>query len=137
MIKYVLPQSLPTLWGNTKEKVEACCNQSIRQCLEKIRSCFSVPKSGLTLCDPMDCSTPGFPIFHYNPELFRFMSIESVMLCNHLILCRPLPLLPSILSSLRVFSKESILRIRWPKYWRFSISPCNEYSGFISFRMDR
>ena len=66
------------------------------------------------------------------------MSIESVMLSNHLILCHPLLLLPSIFPSIRVFSHESVLRIRWPKYWSFtfSISPSNEYSGLISFRMD-
>ena len=66
------------------------------------------------------------------------MSIESVMPSNHLILCRPLLLLPSIFPSIRVFSNESALRIRWPKYWsfRFSISPSNEYSGLISFRID-
>ena len=68
----------------------------------------------------------------------KFMSIESVMPSNHLILCRSLLLLPSIFSSIRVFSNESALRIRWPKYWSFSfsISPSNEYSGLISFRMD-
>ena len=67
------------------------------------------------------------------------MSIKSVMPSNHLILCHPLLLLPSIFPSIRVFSKESVLRIRWPKYWSFgfSISPSNEYSRLISFRMDR
>ena len=66
------------------------------------------------------------------------MSIESVILCNHLILCHPLLLLPSIFAKIRVFSNESALCIRWPKYWSFSfsISPSNEYSGLISFRMD-
>ena len=66
------------------------------------------------------------------------MSIESVMLSNHLILCHPLLLPPSIFPSIRVFSNKSVLRIRWPKYWSFSfsISPSNEYSGLISFRMD-
>ena len=66
------------------------------------------------------------------------MSIELVMPCSHLILCRPLLLLPSIFLSIRVFSNESVLHIRWPKYWSFSfsISPSNEYSGLISFRMD-
>ena len=66
------------------------------------------------------------------------MSIESVMLSNHLILCCPLVLLPSIFPSIRVFSSESVLRMRQPKYWSFSfgISPSNEYSGLISFRMD-
>ena len=69
-------------------------------------------------------------------SLLRLTSIESVMLCNHLILCHPLLLLPSIFPSIRVFSNESALRIRWPKYWSFSFSPSNEYSGLISFRMD-
>ena len=71
-------------------------------------------------------------------SLFRLMSIESVMPSHHLILCRPLLLLPSIFSSIRVFSNESVLCIRWPKYWSFSfsISPSNEYSGLISFRID-
>ena len=70
-------------------------------------------------------------------SLLKLMSIELVMPSNHLILCRPL-LLPSIFPSIRVFSNESILCIRWPKYWSlsFSISPSNEYSGLISFRMD-
>ena len=71
-------------------------------------------------------------------SLFKLMSIESVMPSNRLILCCPILLLPSIFPSIRVFSKESALRIRWPKYWSFSfnISPSNEYSGLISFRMD-
>ena len=71
-------------------------------------------------------------------SLLKFMSIESVMTSNHLILCPPLLLLPSIFPSIRVFSYESVLHIRWPKYWSFSfsISPSNEYSGMISFRMD-
>ena len=71
-------------------------------------------------------------------SLLKLMSIESVMASNHLILCHPLLLLPSIFPSIRVFSNESALRIRWPKYWTFSfnISPSNEYSGLISFRMD-
>ena len=71
-------------------------------------------------------------------SLLKLMAIESVMPSNHLILCRPLLLLPSIFSSIRIFSDESVLRIRWPKYWSFSfsISPSNDYSGLISFRMD-
>ena len=71
-------------------------------------------------------------------SLLKLMSIESVMPSNHLILCRPLLLSPSIFPSIRVLSNESVLRIRWPKYWSFSfnISPSNEYSGLISFRMD-
>ena len=72
-------------------------------------------------------------------SLLKFMSIESVMPSNHLILCHPLLLLPSIFPSIRIFSNESVLRIRWPKYWSFSfsISPANEHPGLISFRMDR
>ena len=71
-------------------------------------------------------------------SLLRLMSIELVMPSNHFILCRPLLLPPSIVSTIRVFSKESVLHIRWPKYWNFSfsISSSNEYSGFISFRID-
>ena len=69
-------------------------------------------------------------------SLLKFMSIELVMPSNHLILSHPFFLLPSIFPSIRVFSNESVLRIRWPKYWRFSISPSNEYSALISFRID-
>ena len=85
----------------------------------------------------MDCSTPGLPVHHQLQSLLKLMSIKSVMPSNHLILCRPLLLLPSIFSSIRVFSNESALRIRWPKSWSFSISisPSNEYSGLISFRV--
>ena len=98
----------------------------------------SVAQSCLTLCDPMDYSTPGFPVLHQLPSLLKLVSIESVMPSNHLILCRPLLLLPSIFPSIRVFSNESVLHIRWPKYWSFSFSirPSNEYSGLISFKMD-
>ena len=69
-------------------------------------------------------------------SLLKFMSTESVMLSSHLILCHPVLLLPSILPSIRVFSNESALRIRWPKYWSFSNNPSNENSGLISFRVD-
>ena len=86
----------------------------------------------------MDCSLPGFLAHHQHLELLKLMSIESVMPSNHLILCRPFLLLPSIFPSIRVFSNESALRIRWPKYWSFSfsISPSNEHLGLIFFRMD-
>ena len=98
----------------------------------------SVAQSCPTLCDPMKHSTPGLPDHHQVWSLLRLMSIESVMLSNHLILWRPLLLLPPIFPSIRVFSNESVLCIRWPKYWRFSfsISPSNEHSELISFRMD-
>ena len=69
-------------------------------------------------------------------SLLKLMSVESVMPSNHIILCHPLLLLPSVFPSIRVFSNESTLHIRWPKYWSFSFSPSNEYSGLISFRMD-
>ena len=86
----------------------------------------------------MDCSTPSFPVHHNSWSLPKLMSIESVMPSNHLILCHPLLLLPSIFPSIRVFSNESVLRIRWPEYWSFifSINPSSEYSGLISFRID-
>ena len=69
-------------------------------------------------------------------SFLKFMSIVSVMLSSHLILCRPLLLLPSVFPSIRAFSDESALHIRWPKYWSFNISPSNEYSGLTSFRID-
>ena len=86
----------------------------------------------------MDCSKPGLPVRHQLWSLLKLMSIESVMSSIHLILCRSLHLLPSIFPNIRVFSNESVLDIRWPKYWSFSfnISPSNEYSELISSRMD-
>ena len=93
----------------------------------------SVSQSCPTLCDPMDCSTPGLFVHHQLLELLKLMSIKSVMPSNHLILCCPLLLLPSIFPSIRGFLNESLLHIMWPKYWSFSfsISPSNEYSGRI------
>ena len=98
----------------------------------------SVTKSCPTLCDPMDCTHQPSLSFTVSQNLLKFISIESVMPSNHLILCRPLLLLPSIFPSIRVFPSESAHRIRWPKYWSFSfsISPSNEYSMLISFRVD-
>ena len=87
-----------------------------------------------TLFDPMRCSTPGLPVQHQLPEPTKFMSIESVMISNHLIFCHPLLLLPSIFPRIRVFSNESVLHIRWPKYWSFNISHSSEHPGPISFR---
>ena len=86
----------------------------------------------------MNCSTPGLPVHHQLPEFIQTRSIKSVMPSSHLILCRPLLLLPPIPPSIRVFSNESTLRMRWPKYWSFSfsISPSKEHPGLISFRMD-
>ena len=100
-----------------------------------ILSCCSVAQSCLTLCNPMDCSTPPFLSITNSWSLLKLMSMESVKPSNHLILCHPLFLLPSIFPSIKVFSKKSV-HVRWTKYWSFSISPFNEYSGLISFRMD-
>ena len=99
----------------------------------------SVARSYLFLCDPMDCSMPGFPVHHYSQSLLKLMFIELVMPSKHIILCHPLLFLPSIFLSIRVFSSESVLCIRWPKYWSFSfsISLSNEYSGLISFKIDQ
>ena len=97
-------------------------------------SVTSVAQSCLTLCDPMDCSMPNSLSITNSRSLPKLMSIESVMPSNHLILCHPLLLPPSIFPSIRVFSNESALCIRWPKFWSssFSISPSSEYSGLIS-----
>ena len=91
-----------------------------------------------TLCNPVNHSTPGLPVHHQLLEFTQLTSIESVMPSSHLILCRPLLLLPPIPPSIRVFSNESALRMRWPKYWSFSFSiiPSKEIPGLISFRMD-
>ena len=100
--------------------------------------CCLVAKLCPTLCNPINCSMPGFPVLHYLPEIvLKLMSIESVMPSNYLILCCPLLLLPSIFL-IRVFSNELALCIKWPKYWSFSFStsPSNEYSGLIFFRID-
>ena len=101
---------------------------SEQNCLLRVFSSFqfsSVAPSCPTLCDPMNCSRPGLPVHHQ-------------LLHSHLVLCRPLLLLPSIPPSIRVFSNESTLLMRWPKYWSFSFSiiPSKEHPGLISFRMD-
>ena len=99
--------------------------------------CCSVTQSCPTLCDPMDCSIPAFPVLHNLPKLLKLMFTESAMASNH-VLCCPLLLLPPVFLSIRVFSNELILHIRWPKYWSFSfsISSSSEYLGLISFRID-
>ena len=103
--------------------------------VEKSQLFCSITQSYLTVCDPMDCSTPGFPILPYT--LLKLMSVESVRPSNHLILCH-LFLLPSVFPSIMVFSSESALHIKWLEYWSFSfsINPSNEYSGLISSRID-
>ena len=97
-----------------------------------------VTQSFLTLCDPWTAACQASLSFTVFQNLFKFMSIDSMMPSNHLILCHPLLLLSSVFPSIRVFSNESALCIRWPKYWsfRFNISPSNEHPGLISFRMD-
>ena len=125
---------MPEFWGLWRSAIYTFCY------VFPLTFMFSKPilsaQSCPALCDPMDYSRPGLPVHSWS--LLKHMSIESVMPSNHLILCRPLLLLPSIFPSIRVFSDESVLRIRWPEYWSFSftISPSNEYSGLISFRMD-
>ena len=107
---------------------------------ESVRSicCCSVAQSSPSLWDPMDCIIPGFLSLTISWSLLKHMSIESMMPSNHFILRCPLLFLPSIFSSIRVFSNESALWIRWPNYWSFifSVSPSNEYSGLVSFRID-
>ena len=99
----------------------------------------SVAQSCPTLCDPMDYSTPGFPVCHQHPELAQthVHRVSDAIQPSHLLLS-PLPFLPSIFLSIRVFSSESVLCIRWLKHWSFSfsISPSNECPGLTSFRMD-
>ena len=98
----------------------------------------SVAQSCLTLCDPMNRSTPGLPVHHQLSEFTQTHVHHVVMPSSHRILCRPLLLLPPIPPSIRVFSNESTLCMRWPKYWSFSfsISPCNEHPGLISYLID-
>ena len=98
----------------------------------------SVVQSYPTLCDPMNCSTPGLPVHHQLLEFTQIQSIELMMPSSHLILCCPLLLLPPTPPSIRVFSIESTHCMRWPKYWSFSFSiiPSKEIPGLISFRMD-
>ena len=89
-----------------------------------------------TLFETMDCSTPGFPVLHYLPEFAqtRVYGVNDAIQPSHPLL--PLLFLPSIFPRIRVFSNVSVLHIRWPKYWSFSISPSSEYSGLISFKID-
>ena len=98
----------------------------------------SVAQSCPTLCDPMNHSMPGLPVHPNSRSSLRFTSIESMMPSSHLILGHPLLLLPPIPPSIRVFSNDSTLRMRWPKYWDFSFSivPSKEHPGLVSFRMN-
>ena len=118
-----------------KEEIEIA-KKHLKRCSTSLFS--SVAQSCLTLCDPMNHSTPGLPVHHQLLEFTQTLSVELVMPSKHLILCPPLLLLPPIPPSNRVLSNESTLCMRWPKYWSFSfsISPSKEIPGLISFRMD-
>ena len=98
----------------------------------------SVTQLGPTICNPHRLQHPRLPVHYQLPSLLKLTSIKLMMPSSHLILCRPLLLMPFIFPSIRVFSNESVLHIRWPKHWSFSfsISPSNEYSGLIFFRID-
>ena len=119
------------LWWDIAQGVQRVWHDLVTQFSSTDQSCP-------TLCDPMDCSMQGSLSITNSWSLFKLVSIQSVMQSNYLILCHPLLLLPSIFPTIKVFSNESVLRIRWTKYWcfSFSVSPSNEYSSLISFRMD-
>ena len=145
------PGNSNCIWGHTinlnkylyndflnKEMIYSIVHYFCIFCSISLVQFSSVAQSCLTLCNPADCSTPGLPVHHNSQSPPKPMSIELVMPSNHLILCHPLLLLPSILPSIRVFSNESALCIRWPKIWSFSfnISPSSEHPGLTFFRMD-
>ena len=114
--------------------LKMCTLGTPRTLLRKLKSL--VAQSCPTLCNPMDCSTPGLPVHHQLLELAQtpVHRVGDAIQPSHP--CCPLPLLPSVFPSIRIFPNESVLCIRWPKYWSFSISPSKEYSGLISFRID-
>ena len=127
----LLPQACgPPPWGTEGFETQQSHGHILR--------CCSVTQLCLTLCDPWTAAHQGFLFITNSRSLPKLMSIESVMPSNQLLLYHPLLLLPSIFPSIRVFPNELALCIRWPKYWSFSfsISPSNEYSGLISFRID-
>ena len=130
-----------TLVGNENsqvKKIESLSSESYKYSLQTLWSLKSVQFScsvASNSATPWTAACQAFLCITISRNLFKLMSIKSVMSPNHLILCHPLFLLPSIFPSIKVFSKKSV-HIRWTKYWSFSISPFNEYSGLISFRMD-
>ena len=123
--------------GRAEER-RMCGVNCAQNCMESTFCCCSVAQLCPTLYHAMDCSTPSSPSFTISRSCLKFMSIASVRLSKHLILCHPLLLLPSIFLGSSVFPNESALCIRWLKYWSFSfsISPSSEHSGLISFRID-
>ena len=129
-VKVKVAQSSPTLWDPTDYTVCGILQAKYWSGFSSAQSCPTLQPRGLQHSRP-PCPSP-------TPRVYSIMSIQLVMPSNHLILCRPLLLLPSIFPSIRLFSNESVLRIRCPKYWSFSfsISPSNEHPGLISFRMD-
>ena len=129
---WTVAHQAPLSMGFSRKNIGVGCHFLLHHNLHFSSVQFSsVTQSCPTLCDPMNCSMPGLPVHH------QLMSIESVMPSSHLILCRPL-LLPPMPPSIRVFSNEATLRMRWPKYWSFSFSiiPSREIPGLTSFRMD-
>ena len=128
------PTRLPSPWDSPGKNTGVGCH-FLLQCM-KVKSESEVAQSCPTFCNPMDAARQASLSINNSQGLLDLMYIELVMPFNHLILCRPLLLLISIFSSIRVFSKEPVLLIRWPKYWSFSINSFNEYSGLISFRID-
>ena len=131
------PGDLPNLGiepGSPALQADSLLSEPIYMSLFSVQF-SSVAQSCPTLCDPMNGATPGLPVHHHLLELLKLTSIESVMSSSHLILCRPLFLLPPIPPSIGVFSNELTLHMRWPKYWSFSFSiiPSKEHPGLISF----
>ena len=134
-----LPQGLNLCSCIGRQILYKCATwEAHRELLSSVQFSSVIIQLCLTVCDPMNRSMPGLPVHHQLPESTQTKSIESVMPSNDLILCLPLFLLPSIVPSIRVFSNESALCTRWSKYWSFSfnISPSNEHSSLITFRMD-
>ena len=132
---------LDSLFGSSDLYVCLSANSTMSLLLY-LCCCCSVTKLCPTLCNPMECSTPGFPALHYLQEFVQTHvhwvgeAILCFILCFiHFILCCPLLLLPSVFPSTRVFSNESAVCIRWPEYWSFSVSPSNEYSGLVSLAL--
>ena len=130
---------MPSSRGSSQSIDETCISGLLHWQVSSLPLQFSsVAQSCLTLCNPWTAAHQASLSITNFRSLLKLTPIESVMPSNHLILCHPLLLLPSIFPIIRVFSDESALRMRWPKYWSFcfNITPSNQYSGLISFGMD-